>query len=197
MLMKSSFTGADSPYMNFVDDENYYTVTKPLEEQGSYSFLVGQFRSMIDHITVTNDLIEDHIEGAQRVENPNYIGSYTSTTSDHAPVWTRFDFSRTLVSTNDDILSKHPGSVTLKQNYPNPFNPTTNITFALPENSEITLKIYDVMGREIAELANNTSFAAGTHTLQFDASDLASGIYIYRLSLNSGIIKSRKMTIVK
>lgn len=197
MLTESSFTGADSPYKNFVDDDNYYTITKSLEEQGFYSFLVGQFRSMIDHITVTNDLIEDHIEGVQRVENPNYISSYTSTTSDHAPVWTRFDFSRSLVSIHDDLPYEHPKSVALEQNYPNPFNPVTNISFTLPENSEVSLQIYDIMGREVAALADNAAYSAGSHTVQFDASHLSSGIYIYRLTLQNGVIKSRKMTIVK
>jgi len=197
MLTESSFTGADSPYKNFVDDGNYYTITKSLEEQGFYSFLVGQFRSMIDHITVSNDLIEDHIEGAQRVENPNYISSFTSTTSDHAPVWTRFDFSRSLVSIDDDLPYEHPKSVTLGQNFPNPFNPTTNISFTLPENSEVSLKIYDIMGREVAALAENAAYSSGSHTVQFDASHLSSGIYIYRLDLQNGVVKSRKMTIVK
>ncbi len=196
-LITATFDDQESPYSNFVDDGNYYTITYDLEERGFASYIAGRFRSMIDHITVTNDLIEDHIDGAQRVENPNYIGSFISTTSDHAPVWTRFDFSRSLVSTEDDYISESPEMFELKQNYPNPFNPTTNISFNVPERADVSLKVYDVMGREVASIANNQSFSRGAHTLAFDASSLSSGMYIYRLTLNNGMSLSRKMMIVK
>lgn len=195
-LFTSTYNEQTSPYDNFVQDDNYFTVTGSLEQRGLNSYIAGQNQSMIDHITVTNELIEDHIDGAQRVENPSYIGSYISTTSDHAPVWTRFDFSRSLVSVDDDI-AEAPASFELNQNYPNPFNPTTNISFTLPERAEVSLKVYDVMGREVATLANSRSFIGGSHTLTFDASSLASGMYIYRLSVDNGMALSRKMMIVK
>ena len=195
-LFSSTFSNENSPYKNFVDDNAYFTITGSLEQRGLNSFIAGQTPSMIDHITVTNDLIDDHIDGAQRVENPNYIGSYISTTSDHAPVWTRFDFSRSLVSI-DNPVDESPRVFELNQNYPNPFNPTTNISFTLPERAAVSLKVYDVMGREVATLADNRSFTGGSHTLTFDASTLASGMYIYRLMMDSGMTLSRKMMIVK
>ena len=196
-LTTSTFNNQDSPYKNFVDDDHYYTITQSLEERGFASYIAGQFRSMIDHITVTNELVDDHINGAERVENPNYIGSFISTTSDHAPVWTRFDFSRSLVSTEDEYISESPETFELNQNYPNPFNPTTNISFSVPERSDVTLKVYDVMGREVASIANSQTFTRGAHTLAFDASSLSSGMYIYRLTLDNGMSLSRKMMIVK
>jgi endonuclease/exonuclease/phosphatase family metal-dependent hydrolase len=195
-LFSSTYQNEVSPYNNFVQDDAYLTLTGSLEQRGLNSFIAGQNQSMIDHITVTNELIEDHIDGAQRVENPNYIGSYISSTSDHAPVWTRFDFSRSLVSI-DEPVSEAPGSYELNQNYPNPFNPTTNISFSLPEQSNISLKIYNLMGREVATLANSRTFSGGTHTVTFDASSLASGMYIYRLSTADGMSISRKMMIIK
>ena len=195
-LFTSTFNNEVSPYDNFVEDDTYFKVTASLEQRGLNSYIAGQNQSMIDHITVTNELVEDHIEGAQRVENPSYIGSYISTTSDHAPVWTRFDFSRSLVSI-DDPLSESPRSFELNQNYPNPFNPNTNISFTLPERADVSLKVYDVMGRQVATLANNRSFTGGSHTLSFDASTLASGMYIYRLKMDNGMTLSRKMMIVK
>ena len=195
-LFSSTYNNEVSPYNNFVQDDAYFNVTASLEQRGLNSFIAGQNQSMIDHITVTNDLIEDHIDGAQRVENPNYIGSYISTTSDHAPVWTRFDFSRSLVSVDDPVIES-PRSFELNQNYPNPFNPTTNISFTLPERAAVSLKVYDVMGREVATLANNRSFTSGSHTLTFDASTLASGVYIYRLTMDSGMTLTKKMMIVK
>ncbi|WP_340103098.1 DUF5689 domain-containing protein [Rhodohalobacter sp. 8-1] len=195
-LFTSTYNEEVSPYNNFVVDDNYFTVTSSLEQRGLNSYIAGQNQSMIDHMTVTNELIEDHIDGAQRVENPNYIGSYISTTSDHAPVWTRFDFTRSLVSI-DEPVAESPQSFELNQNYPNPFNPTTNISFTLPERADVSLKVYDVMGREVASLANNRSFTGGSHTLMFDASSLASGMYIYRLTMDNSMTLSRKMMIVK
>lgn len=195
-LFTSTYNEAESPYSNFVEDDTYFTVTSSLEQRGLNSYIAGQNQSMLDHITVTNELIEDHIDGAQRVENPNYIGSYISTTSDHAPVWTRFDFTRSLVSI-DEPVAESPQSFELNQNYPNPFNPTTNISFTLPERADVSLKVYDVMGRQVATVANNRSFTGGSHTLTFNASSLASGMYIYRLTMENGMTLSRKMMIVK
>ena len=73
-----------------------------------------------------------------------------------------------------------PGSVALEQNYPNPFNPTTTITFHLPERRTVLLALYDMLGREIARLAEG-EYAAGTHRVVLDASALAAGTYVYRL----------------
>ncbi|MFU8811311.1 MAG: T9SS type A sorting domain-containing protein, partial [Balneolaceae bacterium] len=195
-LITSTFDDLDSPYKNFVDDANYYTITKSLDERGLASFIAGQNRSMIDHITVTNDLSLDHIDGAERVENPNFIGSFISTTSDHAPVWTRFDFSRSLVSLEDEVAGL-PDTFELQQNFPNPFNPSTNIAFTLSQADLVTIQVYDIMGRLVATVANGQQFNAGSHTVNFDATGLSSGMYIYRVNLGGGQSLSRKMTLIK
>ena len=90
-----------------------------------------------------------------------------------------------------------PEAVTLSQNYPNPFNPTTNIRFQLNSGQNVTLDVFDVMGRRVATLAENRGFSPGEHTLMFDASNLSSGMYIYQLRLDSGQTLSRKMMLVK
>ncbi len=75
-----------------------------------------------------------------------------------------------------------PEGLTLSQNFPNPFNPTTTISFTLPEASDVSLKVFDVNGREVARIASG-SFSSGTHTIVFDATDLPSGMYMYRLEI--------------
>ncbi len=89
-----------------------------------------------------------------------------------------------------------PGEYRLSQNYPNPFNPSTNIEFKLGSSSVVTLKIYDVLGREIATLIDNQRLNGGVHQATFNASSLASGIYLYRLEAGS-FIQTRKMMLIK
>jgi hypothetical protein len=80
----------------------------------------------------------------------------------------------------DTDLMELPTEVTLNGNYPNPFNPQTTISFALPETADVSLVVFDMMGREVKVLVNGT-LNAGTHEARFDASDLPSGAYLYRL----------------
>jgi hypothetical protein len=84
----------------------------------------------------------------------------------------------------------------LDQNYPNPFNPATEIEFALPEQSDVTLKVYDILGKEIGTLATG-SYSAGRYTVPFDGTSHASGVYIYKLSYGKGQSITRKMTLLK
>jgi hypothetical protein len=83
----------------------------------------------------------------------------------------------------------------LQQNYPNPFNPTTNIQYSLPESQKVTLKVYNMLGREVATLVNQKQ-SAGTHTVTFDAKDLSSGVYFYRIKTENKQ-KVRKVLLVK
>ncbi len=88
-----------------------------------------------------------------------------------------------------------PEALKLFQNYPNPFNPTTTVQYAIPQKSNVTLKIYDVLGNEIATLVNEEK-DRGVHTVNFDASQLASGIYIYKLQAGS-FVETKKMILMK
>jgi uncharacterized Ntn-hydrolase superfamily protein len=89
-----------------------------------------------------------------------------------------------------------PSEFNLYQNYPNPFNPVTTIGFDLAKPSTVKLIIYDLVGNEVAVLINNNSFPAGNFEFSFDASNLASGVYIYKL-ISDGFTDSKKMTVIK
>lgn len=88
-----------------------------------------------------------------------------------------------------------PQQFALSNNYPNPFNPTTVISYQLPTSSQVTLKVFDMLGREVAILVNGR-VSAGQHEVQFDASQLSSGIYIYRLQTGE-FIQTKKMMLIK
>ncbi len=75
-----------------------------------------------------------------------------------------------------------PDGFILEQNYPNPFNPNTTIEYKIPKTSTVTLKVYDILGREVKTLVNNETKQPGIYQVNFDASDLSSGVYFYKLS---------------
>jgi len=102
---------------------------------------------------------------------------------------------------NKEITVITPEDYQLKQNYPNPFNPTTNINFVLPLNKKVTVKIYDMLGKEVRTLINNEEYAKGTHSVMWNARDnagrqVASGAYIYKM-VAGNVEKSMKMMLLK
>jgi photosystem II stability/assembly factor-like uncharacterized protein len=88
-----------------------------------------------------------------------------------------------------------PHQYSLSQNYPNPFNPSTTIKYELPKSSEVTLSVYDMLGREVSVLVNERR-DAGVHELKFDGSNLASGVYVYRLTVGD-FVKSTRLVLLK
>ena len=100
------------------------------------------------------------------------------------------------LSTQDlSIAQGVPESFSMEQNYPNPFNPSTEIQFALPAASHVSLFVYDMMGREVDHLVNRT-LEAGYHRVTWDASGLPSGVYLYRIQAEA-FTETRRMTLLK
>lgn len=99
------------------------------------------------------------------------------------------------VITSIENVEGVPTNFALMQNFPNPFNPTTNIKFALPTESNVSLKIYNILGEEVAALINKV-MPAGFHTYNFDATRLSSGMYIYRIEAGS-FVQVKKMLLMK
>ena len=88
-----------------------------------------------------------------------------------------------------------PDRMIIHQNYPNPFNPTTTFEFDLPKTSEVSLRIYNILGEEVKTLVSDR-LAAGTYSHEWDASNLASGVYLYRLQAGD-YVETRKMVLMK
>ena len=94
--------------------------------------------------------------------------------------------------TSIELVSEIANSFQLEQNYPNPFNPTTNIRFSLPESQNVTIKVYDILGREIATLANGL-MSAGSYNVPFNAMNLSSGVYLYTVQAGTRIMTGKMM----
>lgn len=110
-----------------------------------------------------------------------------------------FSLDKVVVEKSDAVsnevdLSK-PSNFTLSQNYPNPFNPSTQITFSLPEQGNVVLQVFNMLGQSVQILVNEMR-SAGQHTVPFDASHLSSGVYVYQLEFD-GKILSNKMILMK
>jgi hypothetical protein len=104
----------------------------------------------------------------------------------------RLDFSRSSLPPH---LRPLPQSYILYQNYPNPFNPTTKIAYSIPIRSEVKLSVYNILGQEVMMLVNEQQEAGG-HEAIFDASNLASGVYICRLQAGA-FAATRKLVMVR
>jgi len=95
-------------------------------------------------------------------------------------------------------LYEVPATFGLAQNYPNPFNPTTTIEFTIPEDGTVSLKVYNLLGQLVATLADREEFTSGENWVELDASKLASGVYMYAISVNDGEFREvKKMVLMK
>ncbi len=126
---------------------------------------------------------------------------------------TRDDIAQFLITSNLDVVyvdnvylykgmpvsienpNDVPATFALDQNYPNPFNPSTNISYSIPENGKVSLEVYNIQGQKVTTLVNEQK-SAGSYTVTFDASNLASGVYMYRL-VSKNSVQVRKMLLIK
>ncbi len=100
-----------------------------------------------------------------------------------------------MVGTSNEDVNEVPAEFALSQNFPNPFNPQTRIVYSIPEAGNVTLTVYTVTGKEVVTLVNGTR-AAGSYEVTLDASDLASGVYLYRLE-TARFSETRMMNLIK
>lgn len=99
------------------------------------------------------------------------------------------------ITSVESDLNNIPSGFSLKQNYPNPFNPSTKISYQISQNSFVTLKVYDALGREVSSLVNEEK-SAGKYEVNFNAVNLATGVYFYKLTANN-FTQTNKMLLIK
>ncbi len=140
------------------------------------------------HGTTTEQQLYSYIDN--NLENGNYNYRLKQVDFNGASEYSQ------VIEVNIDV----PLEFNLKQNYPNPFNPATQINFSLAVDSRVTLKVFDVLGQEVVSLLNE-NIAAGAHKITFNASNLNSGVYLYRIEANgvdgSNFISVKKMLLTK
>ena len=151
-----------------------------LVTEGSTPVLYQQYRT-------TEDL------DAEQLEDIEVTGNAVTVTLPANSI-TTYVSDQITVSAEEDISSL-PARYELQQNYPNPFNPNTVISYQIPVNSRVSLKVYDLLGREVATLVDERK-AAGEHQVSLNASGFSSGVYIYRLKAGS-FVNTKKMLLIK
>jgi hypothetical protein len=100
-----------------------------------------------------------------------------------------------MIASVHQLKDEFPQEFSLDQNYPNPFNPSTTIKFELPKSSHVNLSVFDILGREVSVLVNERK-DAGIHEVKFDGSNLASGVYFYRLQAGD-FVATKKLILMK
>ena len=214
---------ADANQLVFTNVENhtitvYFGISIPKKEQLSYSLPPVPFENLFD-VRFVDDMVYTETGGYLEITNQSFplTMSYTLTEADPDVAWqvknpetgdvytladlsgmvTIESASKGLVLVSESVL---PTEYALDQNYPNPFNPSTTIRYALPEESKVTLVIYDILGREVIELVSETQ-PAGKHQVVWQGQNafgqpVASGIYIYRYSAG-GYTDMKKMLLLR
>ena len=149
------------------------------------------FSSIIVDSTVTDTLLQLSTLN----ENSIYYWRVNSSNEKGTSEYTAYAYFMTKQVTGINLSETLPKEFRLDQNYPNPFNPTTTISFVLHKQSEVRLVLMDLLGREVMKITEG-NYSAGEHKVQVDASNLASGIYIYRLTAGN-FTASKKMILIK
>ncbi len=125
----------------------------------------------------------------------NLPGMYNYHCDNHFTLGMVGSFNAAVTSVNNQQSSQLPPSFRLEDNYPNPFNPSTTIKYELPRTSHVTLKVYNILGSEVATLLDE-EMSAGVHSVQWDASGVSSGVYLYQLTAGK-FVQTRRMVLLR
>ncbi len=145
------------------------------------SGLVGYWRFDEGSGQTAFDMTSNHNDGILGASLDNTTGD---------PLWVS---SIVAIRSHDPVV---PVELQLEENYPNPFNPSTTITYSIPQLGFVTLKVYDIMGREVRTIVDEFQ-QSSEYSARFDAGGLSSGIYYYRLQVGGNLVETRKMILVR
>lgn len=195
----------------------YYVVNKSsasnLTDEFSLTFKCELVNAATNQVVGTFDNVTYNKFNVQEYDNPSYLvdcsgiesGSYylrlNTAVNEEVNLYVGDIQRDDIVLEKQNLIVRNfkgegiPTSYDLAQNYPNPFNPSTTIRYQLPQDGIVTLKIYDVLGSEIATLVNEEK-VAGKYEVNFNASSLASGVYIYKIQAGE-FVSSKKMMLLK
>jgi hypothetical protein len=191
IMLRGAFNdwGAEGETVMTVENDDIYTLSLEIEGEPGSTLEYKYYIEAGDGRTLPNDGWEGEVGPG---ENGNRVLTLTEDETQQLPV---VFFNNDEEHDTAAETPEQPRKVALHQNYPNPFNPVTSITYELPESGAVQLRVFNIQGQEVARLVNERQ-PAGQHQISFDASSLASGVYLYRLETN-GIALSRKMTLIK
>jgi hypothetical protein len=182
--------------INAAKEVNNNIISKTLNNAIATTAKVNNFYIALYYegdLTAATTILQD-IRTKKDTQNADEISLAEYALKTYVPVTNTIKGS-SLKGTNDQAVKGIPSALSIDQNYPNPFNPTTNISFSIPQRSNVKLVVYDVLGKEVATLANSI-YETGKYNVQFNGSSLASGMYFYTLTTAQGTI-SKKMLLVK
>jgi len=198
---------------NFIlfDNGNFHTpqfsraLEYQVDEKAKTATLVWQFRHTPDVFTVAMGSVQRLLDGNTFIGWGASTMGATEVRSDGTTVY-EIQFPDTVFSyralkytlnttTSAPANLQMPASYSLSQNYPNPFNPSTIITFSIPDVQFVSLKVYDLLGKEITSLINNT-MNPGNHSVQWNAANIPSGVYFYRFQAGS-FMDTKKLVLLR
>ncbi len=181
-LMSSDFTSSTQTWIG----QGYPSAAKPILPLGQ-----GEY------FGYSNDVATGDVANFCALSQLTYayqgVSLWEFTQITHSYVWNEYAAAWPVTSVSNP--SQTPGAFDLVQNYPNPFNPSTKIVIECPRTAHVSLRVYDLLGRIVATLADEI-VNPGSHEVLFDASSLPSGVYLYRLSAD-GQLSTRKMVVLR
>lgn len=181
-------------------DSSTVVVTVPSDDESSASEVTLPYSTVDDLLASAGLEVGEsadfvwNVRVSDGVDTVAVASDYDVASNTFEPLYYSITLERAM-GTSNEVISDLPEKFALEQNYPNPFNPTTKIAFDLPQAANVELTVYDMLGRKVATMVNER-MTAGTHNVQFDASKLASGMYLYRIDAGS-FTSIKKMMLIK
>jgi hypothetical protein len=157
----------------------------------------GQFSTLASNTTYTEFIVNNTWITNDIPDTAYIVVQVTNSNTIFPHIGSSFIIDDLFYGNATDVVNENsiPNNFELKQNYPNPFNPSTTIGYQLPASGQVTLKVYNILGDEVASLVNEEK-PEGSYEVKFDASQLSSGIYFYKLQTGS-FIETKKMILLR